>query len=75
MRSQDPRRTQDLMRTQDPMKTLDSRRTQNSLATQEFDFHIMCLILWNLQLKAYIFIITLLNADITFLLKLKIFWE
>ena len=61
MRTQDPRRTQDRIRIQDPMRTQDPMMTQNSSTTQEkprnFDFHIMCLIWWNLQLKADLFII------------------
>ena len=60
-KSQDPMRTHDFMRTQDPRRTQDPMMTQNSSTTQEkprnFDFHIMCLIWWNLQLKADLFII------------------
>ena len=60
-KSQDPMRTHDFLRTQDPRRTQDPMMTQNSSTTQEkprnFDFHIMCLIWWNLQLKADLFII------------------
>ena len=63
-RTQDPMRTQDLMRIQDPRRAQDPMRTQENseffhdpLKTQELDFLIMCLLWWNLQLKADLFII------------------
>ena len=73
MKTQDPTRTQNSRRTQDPRRAQDLMRTQQSYEdtgpyegseffddqgkTQELDFHKMCLIWWNLQLKADLFII------------------
>ena len=68
MRTQFPRRTQDLMRTQNPNEDLgpyedleffdDPGNTQELINQPKFlDFHIMCLIWWNLQLNADLFII------------------
>ena len=56
IRTQDPKRTQDLVSTQGPMRTYkffdDPRKTQKLINYPKFfDFHIMCLIWWNLQLK------------------------
>ena len=56
IRTQDPKRTQELVSTQGPMRTYkffdDPRKTQKLINYPKFfDFHIMCLIWWNLQLK------------------------
>ena len=52
MRIQEPRRALNPMRTQE-----DSEFFHDPLETQELDFLIVCLIWWDLQLKADLFII------------------
>ena len=67
MKTQDPTRTQNSRRAQDLMRTQQSYEDTGPYEgseffddpgkTQELDFHKMCLIWWNLQLKADLFII------------------
>ena len=52
---------------EDPGPYEDSELFSNPRKTQELDFHIMCLIWWNLKLKANL----LINAETKNMLKIK----